>query len=72
MYVFSRLRDFIVLFTSRKIEQGCQIFLGNYTKTVKNISNGHKTYQLAIKVCQYFPFQGPPKFTQIEIFGKKI
>jgi hypothetical protein len=30
----------------------------------KNIPNGHKIYQ-------DFPFQGPPKFTQIGIFGMK-
>jgi hypothetical protein len=29
-----------------------------------NIPNGHKIYQ-------HFPFQGPPKFTQIGIFGFK-
>jgi hypothetical protein len=32
---------------------------------VKYIPNGHKIYQ-------YFPFEGPPKFTQIAIFGLKI
>jgi hypothetical protein len=29
------------------------------------ILNGHKIYQ-------HFPFQGPPKFTKIGIFGLKI
>jgi hypothetical protein len=29
-----------------------------------NIPNGHKIYQ-------HFPFQGPPKFTQMGIFGLK-
>jgi hypothetical protein len=37
----------------------------NYTKWQQNIPNEHKIYQ-------YFPFQGPPKFTQIRIFGLKI
>jgi hypothetical protein len=36
-----------------------------YTKTAENISNGHKIYQ-------NWPFQGPPKYTHIEIFGIKI
>jgi hypothetical protein len=36
----------------------------NYTKWTKNIANGHKIYQ-------HFPFQGPPKFTQIWFFGLK-
>jgi hypothetical protein len=47
--------------------------------------NGHKLYQMAIKCTKWpkhisnghilyqpFPFQGPPKFTQIGIFGLKI
>jgi hypothetical protein len=32
------------------------------------IPNGSKIFQMV----QYFPFQGPPKFTQIRIFGLKI
>jgi hypothetical protein len=64
--------------------QGCQIFLGpnmpnwekynkwpklcqtaiNYTKWPYNIPNGHKN-------IQQLPFKGPPKFTQIGIFGLK-
>jgi hypothetical protein len=48
----------------------------------KNIPNDHKLYQNAIdctkwplnisndcKMRKHFPFQGPPKFTQIWIFG---
>jgi hypothetical protein len=36
-----------------------------YTKWPYNIPNGHIIYQ-------HYPFQGPPKFTQIGIFGLKI
>jgi hypothetical protein len=48
------------------------------------IPNDHKLYQMAIKyfqwqknrpngqkICQDFPLQAPPKFTQIGIFGLK-
>jgi hypothetical protein len=40
---------------------------------------GHKSYHMAVKyskwsinILQHFPFQGPPNFTQIGIFGLKI
>jgi hypothetical protein len=36
-----------------------------YTKCLSNIPNGHKIYQ-------HFLFQGPPKYTQIWIFGTII
>jgi uncharacterized protein YpbB len=36
-----------------------------YTKWLLNIPNGHKIYL-------HFPFQGPPKLTQIGTFGLKI
>jgi hypothetical protein len=36
----------------------------HYQMAIK-ISNDHKIYQ-------HFPYQGPPKFTQIGIFGLKI
>jgi hypothetical protein len=36
----------------------------NYTKWTLNIPNCHKIYQ-------HLPFKGPPKFTQICIFGLK-
>jgi hypothetical protein len=55
------------------------------TKTGRNIPNDHKMYQIAIqynkwlqyipnfrKIFQHFPFQGPPKHTQIGIFGLKM
>jgi hypothetical protein len=29
-------------------------------------------YSKWFKTCQHFPFQGPPEFTQIGIFGLKI
>jgi hypothetical protein len=51
---------------------GCQIFLGTKYQTGKNIPNYHKMYQMAIKIFQPFPIQGPPKFTQIWIFCLKI
>jgi hypothetical protein len=62
--------------------QGCQIFLRTRHQRGKNIPNDRKIYQMAIryflwtqtwpnghKICQDFPLQGPPKFTQIGIFG---
>jgi hypothetical protein len=36
-----------------------------YPKSPSNSTNGNKIYQ-------YFPIYGPPKFTQIGIFGLKI
>jgi hypothetical protein len=58
--------------------QGCQIFLGpnipkrhKYTKGPQTTPNGHTLFQVAInytkwpKIYQHFPFQGPPKYTQI-------
>jgi hypothetical protein len=36
-----------------------------YTKWLKSIPNGHK-------YAKKFPVRGPPKFTQIVIFGLKI
>jgi hypothetical protein len=45
------------------------------SKLTQNIQNGYKIYQIAKKVqndltiYQYFPFQGPPAYTQIGIFG---
>jgi hypothetical protein len=51
----------------------------NYTKRPQiipkfsdNIPNGLKIFQMAIKYTKQFAFQGPPKFTQIGIFGLKI
>jgi hypothetical protein len=38
--------------------------VGQYTKWALNIPHGHK-------ICQHFPFQDPPKYTQIVIFGMK-
>jgi hypothetical protein len=35
------------------------------------IPNGLK-YSKWSNICQPFPFQGPPKYTQVEIFGMKI
>jgi hypothetical protein len=58
-----------------------------YTKTGKiyqlntNYSNGHKIYHMAVKYSKWssntytylrFPFQGPPKYIQIGIFGRKL
>jgi hypothetical protein len=54
------------------MNQGCQIFLGQnvpkrekYKKRPQTTPNGHKIYQ-------HFPFKGPPKYTQIGIFGLKV
>jgi hypothetical protein len=65
-------------------DQGCQIFLGEYYPNRKNVPNEHKMYQMVIKypkcllnipnghkIYQHFPIYGPPKFTQIRIFGLK-
>jgi hypothetical protein len=67
------------------IRQGCQIFLdtiyqkgGKYTKVPLNVQMVVKCtkWQYYIpndhKIYQHFPFQGPPKCTQIGIFGLKI
>jgi hypothetical protein len=35
-----------------------------YTNCTENLPNDHKIYQ-------HLPLQDPPKFTQIDIFGKK-
>jgi hypothetical protein len=58
--------------------QGCQIFLGKYypnrkkcTKWSYNIPNVCKIFQMAIKYINIFQSRGPPKFTQIGIFGLK-
>jgi hypothetical protein len=61
-----------------------RFFLVQNTKTGKNIPNDHKIYHMDItylqwpqnrpnghKIYQDFPLQGPPKFTQIGIFGSK-
>jgi hypothetical protein len=36
------------------------------------LPNGLKICQIATKYTGTFPFQGPPKYTQIGIFGMKI
>jgi hypothetical protein len=66
-------------------EQGCQIFLdtiyqkgGKYTKQQKKLPNVHLKRKIALKsiighkIYPRYPFQGPPIFTQIGIFGVKI
>jgi hypothetical protein len=64
--------------------QGWQIlFWYTTTKTGENIPNlyklskGHKicvlhTHTNGRKICQHFPIQGPPKYSQIGIFWTKI
>jgi hypothetical protein len=37
-----------------------------------NVPNGRNIFQLAPKIYQTFPFQGPLKLTQIGILGLKI
>jgi hypothetical protein len=45
----------------------------NYNNWTHIVSNGHKIGTLyGHKTNQHFPIQGPPKFTQIGIFGLKI
>jgi hypothetical protein len=53
--------------TWRNVQKRSQHFqmATQYNKCPLNIPNGHKIYQ-------YFPFQGPPKYTQGGIFGMKI
>jgi hypothetical protein len=76
-------QHFVKTLYSRVRRQGCQFFLDtlyqsgknipNYQEIAKiaiNIPNGHKIYQMAIKIL-HFQFQGPPKFTQIEILVGK-
>jgi hypothetical protein len=49
-----------------------------FHRIATELPNGLKIYKLAVlyskrlKICQPFPIQGPPKFTQIAIFGLKI
>jgi hypothetical protein len=70
--------------TNRVGGRAARFFLVQLTKAVKNIPNDHKMYQMDIrytkwllnipnghKIYQHFTFQGPPKFTQIGIFGLK-
>jgi hypothetical protein len=62
-----------------------RLLLAKYTKTCANIPNYRNTYQMVNKYTKFLsnisydhkiyphsPFQGPPKYTQIGIFGKKI
>jgi hypothetical protein len=55
-----------------------RFFLAKHTKGPCNIPNDRKIYQMAVnipnshKIYQYVPCRGPPKFTQIGIFGMKI
>jgi hypothetical protein len=67
-------------------KQGCQIFLGKtIPKRVKNVPKLWKIHQTVVTyakwpenwpngrtTCQHLPLQGPPKFTQIGIFGLEI
>jgi hypothetical protein len=34
--------------------------------------NGYKIFQMAVNYTKHFPFQGPPEYTQLGIFGMKI
>jgi hypothetical protein len=59
-------------------QRDCQIFLGTtyqngdkYTKLPHNIPNG-LNIPIGLKIYQHLPFQVPPTFTQIGIFGLKI
>jgi hypothetical protein len=63
-----------------RCEQGCQIFLRPiiprrekctkgqqtmYTKRPYIIPIGHKLYQMAVKIYQHFPFQGPQNIPEL-------
>jgi hypothetical protein len=68
----------------RELEQGCQIFFVQHTKTGKNVPNDNKytkwpqkcskwSYNRpdGHKIYQHLSLLDPPKFTQIGIFGLK-
>jgi hypothetical protein len=68
-------------FIQDDVSRVARFFLGQYTKTWKNIPNNHKRYQIATKytklqsnrpngsnIYQQLPLQVPLKFTQISIF----
>jgi hypothetical protein len=73
-------------FTSNSIAGLPDFFLNQKYQNGKNLPNDHKLYPTAInytkwplishpnghKKYQHFHYQGPPKFTQIRIFGLKI
>jgi hypothetical protein len=65
-------------------KHACQILLDTiyqnerkYTKFTTTLPKGYRIYQMTVKysndhkIYQHFPFSGPPKFTQIGIFGLK-
>jgi hypothetical protein len=67
------------------LSRGCQIFLGTTYQKGKNVPNGHKIYQMAIKylkwtlnvrnghkIYQHCPFPRSQTFTLIGIFVMKI
>jgi hypothetical protein len=61
------------------LKQDCQIFVSpnipkqeKYTKIPQTIPKRPFIIPNDRKVYQHLPFQGPPKFTQIGIFGLKI
>jgi hypothetical protein len=49
----------------------CQMAV-KYTKWPYNIPNGRKMYQMAVKYNMHFHYNGPPKYTKLDIFGEKI
>jgi hypothetical protein len=59
-------------FKGRQMEcrRVARFFLTQYAKTGKNIPNYHNITN-GLNIYQDFPFYGPPKFTQIGIFGLK-
>jgi hypothetical protein len=54
------------------MDKSCQIFLELTYQNGNNIPNDHKIFPNYHKMYQRFRFQGPPKFTQMKIFGIKI
>jgi hypothetical protein len=70
--VLNRIARFFLVQTYQKMEKYIPNDHTLYQTAVKQ-TNGNKMFQMIIKYqYQNFPFQGPPKFTQIGIFGLKI
>jgi hypothetical protein len=73
-----------IIYNSGPLEVSARVarfFLVQHTKMGENIPNNPKMYQIdktipnrpnGYIIYQHLPFQDPPKFTQIGIFGSKI
>jgi hypothetical protein len=56
----------------RRVEQGCQIFLGTAYQSGKICSKFTNIIPTGHKIYQYYPFQGHPKYIHIGIFVMQI